>query len=160
MNFLWSRSLREEELLHLSKRHPGTMLAPCEEESCPLHDAKPLLSEHDAGKPLEPPRPTGVLQEMSTLDGMLMFAHGRPGSPGKIAPLQIQGGPLAVLVFSTLETLARFESEFPELVTGRIVKIDDTRLFFEDIPLHVSVALDVRKTERGTVRYFDVSRMR
>lgn len=91
---------------------------------------------------------------------MLLFAHGMPASSGKIEPVQIQGGPLAVLVFSTMDTLARFQHEFPELVTARIVKIEDTRLFFEDIPSHVSVALDVRKTDHGTVKYFDVSPMR
>ena len=107
-----------------------------------------------------PPRPTGAAKEFDTLDGKFLFAHGRPGSSGKIAPVQIQGGPLAVLVFSTMETLARFQYEFPELATKRIVKIEDTSLFFDDIPTGICVALDVRKTERGTVRYYDLSRMR
>ncbi len=107
-----------------------------------------------------PPRPTGTVAEMDSLDGMFLFAQGRPGSSGKIAPIQIHGGPLAVAVFSTMETLARFRVEFPELATDRIVKIEDTRLFFEDIPSDVCVALDVRKTERGTVKYCDLRQMR
>jgi len=110
--------------------------------------------------PTDPPRPTGASREFNSLDGMLLFARGRPGSPAQIEPIQIQGGPFAVTVFSTMETIARFRVEFPELVSDRIVEIDDTREFFESLPVGICVALDVRKTERGTVRYFDVSPLR
>jgi len=40
------------------------------------------------------------------------------------------------------------------------VKITDTEPFFEDVPRGVCVALDLRRTETGTVRYFDVTSMR
>ena len=111
-------------------------------------------------KPTDPPRPTGLLELMDSLDGMLLLARGRVGTPAQIEPVQIQAGPLAILVFSNLETLARFRAEFPELGEGRIVKIDDTAAFFSEIPEEICVALDLRKTERGTVKYFDLSEMR
>lgn len=111
-------------------------------------------------KPADPPRPTGTVQEMFSLDGMLLLARGLPGSPAHIEPIQILGGPLAVAVFSTMETLGRFREQFPELATDRIVKIDDTCEFFASIPSDVCIALDVRKTDDGKVRYFDVSPMR
>lgn len=127
-------------------------------------------------KPTDPPRPTGTLGMFDSAEGWLMLSHGVAGELGTPEPLQILGGPLAVAVFSTLETLERFRVQFPELLTpcasegaggpelaastGRIVKITDSKLFFEDIPPGVAVALDVRKTDHGTVRYFDVTPMR
>jgi len=66
-----------------------------------------------------PPRPTGNEQEFESLEGWLMLSHGDPGEPGKIEPLQILGGPLAIAVFSSLETLERFRMQFPNAPPAR-----------------------------------------
>ena len=104
--------------------------------------------------PTDLPRPTGTVETFDSTEGWLMLSQGNPGELGKLEPIQILGGPLAVAVFSSLETLELTVS------TGRIVKIIDTSLFFEDIPPGICVALDVRKTETGTVRYFDATPMK
>lgn len=107
--------------------------------------------------PTDPPRATGAVREISTLDGMLIYAATTPLGPSPFF-LQIQGGSLALPVFTTLETAAAFAVEYGELLDPdhRLKKIDDTVEFLSSVPDDLAVVLDVRKTERGTVKYLEL----
>lgn len=100
--------------------------------------------------PTEPPHPTGRVIDLESLDGCLFFAS---GTPPRVMPLQLTSGPLATAIFSSPETLERFRSEFPHLAEGRVLRIDDTRAFLEQVPIEVCVALDLHRTPQGTVKY-------
>lgn len=107
--------------------------------------------------PVPPPGPTGVIQEIRSLDGMLIYAANTPLGAQPFY-LQIAGGPEALPVFTSLETARRFETEYGLLLepTHRLKKIDDTAEFLASVPDDLSVVLDVRKTERGTVKYLEL----
>lgn len=104
-----------------------------------------------------PPWPTGVVQEIQSLDGMLIYAANTPRGPSPFF-LQIQGGSLALPVFTTRETAQRFAAEYGELLDPeyRLKNIDDTSEFLSSVPGDLAVVLDVRKTERGTVKYLEL----
>lgn len=108
-------------------------------------------------QPTDPPREVGPAVVFDTLDGLVLFAVSTPAGPSPLL-LQIHGGALAVPVFSTLETAARFSVEFAGLMDpGQTPKkIDDTAEFLDSIPREISIIVDARRTERGTVRYHEI----
>lgn len=82
----------------------------------------------------------------------------RTEKPGQPLLFDITTGPLALPVFTSRETLARFTAEFKELAAGtKPVKIIDQEEFLSSIPNDVLIVADVRRTETGTVRYLQIT---
>ena len=104
-------------------------------------------------KPEDPPRPTGI-EKVIDPRGLFVAVF---GEPGVAFLLQFTAGPLGVALFTSRETWERFRSEFPELALGlRLAKVDDLVEFLSCIPEGYVLAVDVRRSETGTVKWHDL----
>lgn len=107
--------------------------------------------------PTDPPRATGIVRDLATLDGMLIYATDTPFGPRPFF-LQIQGGSEALPVFTNLDAALRFQAEHGTLLDmgHRLKSIRDTAEFLSSVPPDLAIVLDVQRTARGTVKYLEL----
>lgn len=107
----------------------------------------------EAMRPEDPPRPTGSEREIDP-HGLSVAVFGKPGVAFL---LQFTSGPLGVALFTSPETWERFRREFPEFALGlRLAKITDLADFLSNIPAGYVLAVDVRRSETGTIKWHDL----